>query len=654
MGDGDGQRGGRGTDRKLKRRLPVKEILAMAKRSRNVNRRGRRASEAGQTTVFFILVLGIFMLGALCLAFDLSNMWFHRQAAQTAADAACTAGAMDLLVDAQGGATGHQGFTIGTNFDCISGSTASVCQYAAKNGYDSASTTPGNLVSVSFPGAVIGVTAPPTSLAGANPFIRVDVLDHVQTFFVGLFSGGRTADVRAFAICGLELATSPIPILVLDPQSPVSTPAQSALNIQGNGTIAIVGGPTQSIQVNSGANASSCGQSNCSVNLPWGSAKIDLSLAGPGGNGADLGLWGGPATAPTGFVPGTAPGHWIAPSSPISDPFAQVCAPGQTGCPAINGNSPPGVPGAPTVPGDLIGPGLPNQNSVNFTGGACTSSDIQGGNCFVSHLTHGCPDPGATTPPTKNNGCVLYTFGTYPSGIAVGPGGSSVAIFDPGIYYVTGGLTLNSGSTVRPGTGTGDGSQGVIFYFVGSGTVTVNSNSGTKKNLDAFNTTTGTGSMANGVKCTSGSTIPSNLPAALPLDPTADGANVLLGPCTGYYGDPLGAADPLGIQRGFVFFQDRSATSVDPSWGGGGQFLLAGTMYFHSCNASGTGVGCVVPPSTPLYYNDIFSLSGNSGSGTYVLGQIVADNLTLGGTSGITMDLNPTRAYNILKASLLQ
>jgi hypothetical protein len=74
-------------------------------------------------------------------------------------------------------------------------------------------------------------------------------------------------------------------------------------------------------------------------------------------------------------------------------------------------------------------------------------------------------------------------------------------------------------------------------------------------------------------------------------------------------------------------------------------------MYFHSCNSTGTGVGCGAPGT---YYNDVFSLSGNSGSGTYVLGSIVTDNLTLGGTSGITMDLNPNATYNILKASLLQ
>ena len=611
-------------------------------------KRDRRTGEAGQAVLFFLLALGLVLLGALCFAFDLSNMWFHRQAAQTAADAACTAGVMDLLVDANGAATGHQGFTPGVAFDCTASGnpTSSVCQYAAKNGYNSSN---GNLVAASFPGSVPGVPSSP--LGVANAFIRVDVLDNVPTFFAGLLNGSTSQPVRAFAVCGLELAASPIPILVLDPQSPQSTPPQSALNIQGNGTIAIVGGPSKSIQVNSGSVNSSCGQSNCSVNLPWGSAKIDLSMAGPNGNGADMGLWGAPATAPTGFVPGTS-GHWLVPSPPISDPFAQVCAPGQTGCPAINGNSAPAVPTLPPqVPLDLIGPG-PGQNSVNNNKSACSSSDIQAGNCFVTYGTHGCPDQNATLPLKPNtNGCTLYTPGPYPSGITVGQGalGGGVAVFDPGLYYVTGGLALNSGSTVRPGNGAGDGSQGVTFYFHGSGstagTVTVNANSGKpSSNIDLFNTTTGLGSLANGIKCTSGSSVPSNLPTTL-------SGNILLGPCTGYYGDPLGASDPIGIQRGFLFFQDRSGTSIQPSWGGGGQFLLAGTMYFHSCNSTGTGTGCGAPPT---YYNDIFSMLGNSGSGTYVLGDIVADNLTLGGTSGITMDLNPTPSFNILKASLLQ
>lgn len=622
-------------------------------------RRTHRKGECGQAMLFYILLLGTFLLGSLLFAFDLSNMWFHRQSAQSAADAACAAGAMDLYIASQGAATGHQGFTAGNAYSCTTSSTDSVCQYAAKNGYNGNSSSPGNLVSVSFPSSVIGCGTgckPPGAMT-ANPFIRVDIVDHVQTFFAGMLNGSRTSDVRAFSVCGAELATAPLPIVVLDPQSPQATPQQSALNIQGNGTIAIVGGPSQSIQVNSAAQASSCGQSNCSVNLPWGSAQIDLSKGGPNQTGSIIGLWGAPATAPSGFLPGTT-GSWVAPSAPIADPFAQVCAPGQSSCPAINGNSAPAVPGNPAVPTDsslIWGNGTnatgceqPTGNSNSCTGNPCSAASIQAGKCYVSHGVHGCPDPAAAVPARPNTGCVLYTYGAYPAQIEVKAG---VAIFDPGLYYVTGGLQLDSGSTVRPGTGDGDGSGGTTFYFVGTGTVSVNANSGKKTGIDVFTTRSGSGAYVNGIGCTGASTIPSNVPASIPLNNGTDGANILLGPCTGYYGDPLGASDPLGVQRGFLFFQDRSGQSVDPSWGGGGQFLLAGTMYFHSCNASGTGTGCGAPPT---YYNDILSLSGNSGSGTYVLGSIVADNLTLGGTSGITMDLNPNKSYSTMKVSILQ
>jgi hypothetical protein len=100
-----------------------------------------------------------------------------------------------------------------------------------------------------------------------------------------------------------------------------------------------------------------------------------------------------------------------------------------------------------------------------------------------------------------------------------------------------------------------------------------------------------------------------------------------------------------------LFFLDRSVTNANPSWGGAGAFLLAGDMYFHSCNAAGTGGPC---GPTGTYYTDNFTLQGNSGSTTYVLGNIITDNLQLGGTSAITMDLNPNKAYDILKVSLLR
>jgi len=630
---------------------------------------------------FLVLGLGLFLLGAMAFAFDLGNMWFTRQSAQTAADAACTAGAMDLLVNSVNGAMPPlAGWTPSStlNLDCNTTPTAAPCQYAALNGYSSsiaaASTAQGINVSLIAAATPAGVTAPPVGMA-ANPFFQVQVKNNVRTFFAGFLTGSTTQTVRAFATCGVTLAVAPIPIIVLDPHNPSAPSNPSALDVQGNPAITIVGGPSKSIQVNSDDAAA--------VNV-GGTGLIDLHLGGPAavvgnpGTGSDLGTYGGPTAVPTipkNFDPGTT-GHWTAPASPIADPFAQVCAPGQTGCPNINGNSPPVKPGAPTVPIDETGNTAAGGKFAGNT--PCTAIP-----CSVGYMDHGCPELTATRSGPGANECLLYTPGLYdsttgfPSGINVGPGGGStgvLALFDPGLYYIAGGLALKSNSTVRPGTGVGDGNGGIIFYFSGSGTITVASDSGSKAK-DAFNTVTGphdsagnpypndathtnATTYANGVKCTATSSLPNNLKnggagVEIGIDPSGNptGANIITGPCTGYYGDPLGVADPLGLQRGFVFFQDRAAQSVNPSWGGGGQFLLAGTMYFHSCNASGTGIGC---GNTPTYYNDVYTMQGNSGSNTYVLGQIVTDNLALGGTSGITMDLNPNAAFNILKASLYE
>jgi len=122
--------------------------------------------------------------------------------------------------------------------------------------------------------------------------------------------------------------------------------------------------------------------------------------------------------------------------------------------------------------------------------------------------------------------------------------------------------------------------------------------------------------------------------------------------CSLNFGDPLGAADPFGVQRGVLFFQDRAVNaSNNPSWSGSGSMLLAGTMYFHQCVTSGsdTGQGCV-----GTAYNDLLSMGGTPSSSTYVLGDVIADKLSLSGNAGLTMDLNPSAAYTTLKASLLQ
>lgn len=82
--------------------------------------------------------------------------------------------------------------------------------------------------------------------------------------------------------------------------------------------------------------------------------------------------------------------------------------------------------------------------------------------------------------------------------------------------------------------------------------------------------------------------------------------------------------------------------------------LLAGTMYFHQCiTAAGgadSGQGC----DTTNGFTDQLSLGGTPSSSTYVLGDVIVDELSLSGNAGLTMDLNPSATLSTLKAALLQ
>jgi hypothetical protein len=285
-----------------------------------------------------------------------------------------------------------------------------------------------------------------------------------------------------------------------------------------------------------------------------------------------------------------ATGHWVSPSVPVPDPLKTV--------------PPPALP---------IAPASPNPR-------------------FAGYGVNGCPDP---------TGCDEYAPGLYTTMLQIK---NATAIFDPGIYYITaaGGLSLDSNSIVRPstgvGSGAGDGSGGTLFYL-SSGTVTIGSNAGTPKNngtVDTYNSSL--------VSCPGG-WIPNP-----PLPSTLQG-NVLMAPCTtnGTYNTP---PTPQGPYRGMLFFQNRSntGTAALATLKGGGGLCLVGTEYFHNCPNSVTGT-CSAPP---LDYQAIVSLQGNSGTNTRVIGTIIADQLQLGGSSGINMELNPDGTFHFVKVALLQ
>lgn len=576
----------------------------------------RLPNDRGQTILFVLLALGLFLLAAITFGVDVANFWFHRQAAQGAADAACTAGVMDILSNANTGGT-RGGFTAGTDFDCSSATTAVPCQYAALNGYDGKNTSPGNKIEVSFPGSgsVPGIdpgAIPATGLI-PNPFMRVIVTDHVQTFFSGLLTGNKTQDVPARATCAVLKAEAPIPLIILNPT------CSDTFVDSGSGSVAIVGGPGTSIQTNSSD------PNGVSVT---GSGSIDLSQGGPNFTGSDMAVLGGPASAPSGFNGGTT-GGWSFPSTPISDPFALLPA--------------------PSVPIASLTDGVTKVAPIKVT--------------VYPDPVYGCPD---------HSGCDVYLPGLYTHPIVVK---NRVAVFVPGLYYFNipvggfntencgtpGGciakpkgqcnyaLAVDSNGMVRMSTAAGDGSGGVTFYFSGPGgaggygSAFFGSNAGKSPGSDVVDPYS-----TSGVACP-GAPAPN---PKLNLPPTVTG-DVLLAPCTQdgtYFSSPTNGST-IGPVRGLIIFDDRANGNNDgqPSMQGGGGLVIAGTMYVHNCPKS-TTTGCV--PGTD--YKAFLQFQGTPGSGTFLLGNITADEFITAGNGALSMQLDSARVFTILKATMVQ
>jgi hypothetical protein len=638
----------------------------------------RFASQRGQTFLIIAVFITFFLLAVMGLATDYGQVWAHRQIAQAAADAACEAGAADLfLVGTDPTATtdfpGLDFTWIGSTYDCSAKPNSVPCKYAALNGYSGAN------VNVTFPASLPGVPAIPAGFGSiTNPYIRVSIADPVPMLFTKLALANPTFTISAAAGCGLHSVTTPVPLVVLHRTAP------SSLSVQGAALIKIFGGPQRSIQVDSSSSSAA------------GVGHVDLSAAGPSSSGSDFAVFGGPASAPGGVLLGST-GHYLAGANPFGDPFASVAAPpkpstvgtatpvpfaingcpdpsgcveftagdytacstgsinpGQQGClmlpyggsnPRFNNSGPPWAPNTSYTVGKLIQPIRMSQNNP--------------GQFIYMVYSAGGPS-GPSVPALWNQSpCARQADGTCSGGLQpdggitwqnVGTVGisPSTGIFDPGLYYLgANGLKLATTSTVRLSSATGDGNKGVTFYFSTSATVSVTSASGSANACTAASSGSATPNgcvvaykkdgtlspVATGaissvkLQCPSGSPTPLLVPDSLP-------GNILLGPC-----GPTGYGSPDG-NRGFLFFQNR-ATAASPSWGGGGSFLSSGFMYFHKGNgACGTGASCL-------------TLQGGSGSQAYTLGNIVADEVALGGNPVINMVLNPAATFAVLRPSLL-
>jgi hypothetical protein len=212
------------------------------------------------------------------------------------------------------------------------------------------------------------------------------------------------------------------------------------------------------------------------------------------------------------------------------------------------------------------------------------------------------PSIGAGTgmcPTWATKGCNILTPGLYTADPNLK---NTTALMQPGIYYIQNGgfsCTANCNLIMAPSpttdvtTGTGwDGTVaggGVLIYNSGTGPINIGSN----------------------------------------------GSVDLIG------------SKAASIYKNILFFEDHSAPantgSKAHSIGGGGALTLRGTIYLTNDLAT---------MADATHYQGL-SLQGNPSSGTLIQGEIIVGALSLGGTGGITMNLNPSATVIVSQVALV-
>jgi hypothetical protein len=327
--------------------------------------------------------------------------------------------------------------------------------------------------------------------------------------------------------------------------------------------------------------------SSSATAVKWSaSGVIDLSGGGAAGTGSDIGIVGGPTVIPTN---GSSTGYKGGTTGSWKTSVLPVLDP-------------------------FASVGVPKsvKSITPATGTAGT---------WVAYHTDGCPDYSGATG-NANQACIEYGPGYYPSGLTV-INNYSTAIFKPGIYYLNGSFTSSGSNTLRVAKPSGyQQTDGVMFYFL-TGSFNVSGCSGcANAKVDNVNTT----------DLTCDGSAP---PAALGMPSTLTG-NILYGQCStnGTYWDTGNdTSDARGApgSRGLLFFQDH-ANTTQPTFSGSGALSFSGALYFHSNS-----------------YGDILNISGGSSSGTYILGEIIVDQLNLSGSGIIKLALSSAANSNLAK-----
>jgi Flp pilus assembly protein TadG len=425
--------------------------------------RGRE--EEGVVIVWVALML-VILVGITGLAMDAGQMYVVKQKAQAAADAAVTAGVIDMYNGTTAG-----GGVYGTKTVCSTSSGWTPCYYARKNGFGG---TASDTVTVdfSYSGSTSQTCKVPSGLGGAlatdNPSVICVTASRVVNTTLMRVLGQNSSTVSALAIAAIVLGPAPLPIVVTHRH------LVDAFSETGGTAVTITGGPTRAFQVDSDGTVD---QNGHNANTPEAfsinnNSSIDLSKAGPNSTGADFRSWGpaysqdttasisyGSSSCTSWLCLGST-GNYIDPGSIISDPFAQLAEPSK-----------------PANPG--------------------TVTNVNTGQPLV-------PGCSAVCPATSIGGCQVYTQGLYTGGIQVKGNNLVTAYFAPGLYYIVddtkkqnnvgfqgaSGSDMEMLSSVCTVANDPSTDAGMVVFNAGSSVFSVGSNGNANLVGPAFNNTT--------------------------------------------------------------------------------------------------------------------------------------------------------------------
>ncbi len=215
--------------------------------------------------------------------------------------------------------------------------------------------------------------------------------------------------------------------------------------------------------------------------------------------------------------------------------------------------------------------------------------------------------PGAgACPATMPKPCLLYSPGRYVGGITVK---NNFALFEPGIYYMDGGgFKVQSNGVVQMAAGSTDPAGCAVANLdTGCGMVIYNDSVAPG---DTFEVVANAGQFG--------------------------GIN---------YGNKLLGGSDNGPYKGILFFQNRTSPYLKHELQGGGGLELRGTIYLTSTEPT--------MRTNPARYQ-FFELQGTPGSTTRIIGMIIVDRLSLGGTADILMTLDPTAKLKTRQVALVR